>query len=191
MDSSRKGPYAVIAAAFSQLTIFLNALGALLIVGLMAAVNADVIGRYVFNAPLQGIPELAPLCIVAILFLQVANCQRTGQMIRSDSLLIKLHQAKPRLAIALDAVYHLTGALLFLAIAWAVFPSAVDAWQSGDFVGVQGLFTLPTWPTKAAVVFGCVICFIQLTLDFVRRISTVLRGVAACQKRSIVGAREL
>ena len=50
------------------------------------AVNADVIGRNVFNHPIPGVVEFLGLSIVAIVFLQMANTLREGRHVSNDLL---------------------------------------------------------------------------------------------------------
>ena len=66
------------------LTNFLNVIGTLLIVALMILVNADVIGRVFFSAPVSGVPELVSMSIVAIVFLQVAQAFRMKRLTRTE-----------------------------------------------------------------------------------------------------------
>lgn len=49
-----------------RVTQALNAMGTLLIIGLMLLINSDIIGRTGFDAPLRGVTELVSLSIVGI-----------------------------------------------------------------------------------------------------------------------------
>lgn len=78
-----------------RLTQGLNALGSLMILGLMLLINADIIGRTGFNAPVRGVTELVSLSIVGIVFLQLADTLRCGRFTRADMLLDRLKRTQP------------------------------------------------------------------------------------------------
>ena len=65
----------------------LNVVGTVLILGLVILVNADVIGRNLFLAPISGVPEIVSMSIVAIVFLQVSQAFRMGRFTRTEALL--------------------------------------------------------------------------------------------------------
>ena len=68
------------------------------------AVNADVIGRNLFNHPIPGVLEFLGLSIVAIVFLQMANTLREGRHVSNDLLTQLVADARPRLSLALYAL---------------------------------------------------------------------------------------
>ena len=136
----------------------LNAIGSLMIGLLTLMVCADVGSRALFNQPLKGVPEMAALSIVAIVYLQIASSLKAGRWPVADLFLEKL---TPRPRNLLQAVYCFAGSAFFVLICFAVTPYIVDAWQSDDYVGVQPLFTFPTWPVKALVLLGSAVCAMQ------------------------------
>ena len=121
----------------------LNGFGAVGIVGLMLMVNIDVFSRLLFNRPLPGTVEIVSIAIVAIVFLQLPDCLRSGRIMRSDALLRRLTLRRPRLVCWLELTYHLVGAGLFMTIAVAGMPRLTDA---------LGHFTVPVWPVRAVIV---------------------------------------
>jgi TRAP-type mannitol/chloroaromatic compound transport system permease small subunit len=130
------------------------ALGSLLVLALVVLVDADILGRELFAAPVRGVSELLALAIVAILFLQLPETLRAGRLARSELLLDRLRAARPRLAHALEAAIHGIGAALFLLLAIAVVPALAEAWREGLYVGAAGDFTAPLWPVQLVVVAG-------------------------------------
>jgi TRAP-type mannitol/chloroaromatic compound transport system permease small subunit len=55
---------------------------------------------------------------------------------------------------ALEALFALGGAVVFGLIVYASWPKMVDAWTTSEFFGVQGVFTIPTFPFRAITVIG-------------------------------------
>jgi TRAP-type C4-dicarboxylate transport system permease small subunit len=152
-------------AAFGAVAMGFNVLGTLLIFGLMALVNADVIGREAFGAPVSGVPEMVSLTIVAIVFLQVAQSMRAGRLIRSEAVANLL---PGRLRAALYAVYDLVAAGLIAVLIGASWPLFVKAWDRGTYVGAVGDFTAPDWPVRLVIVVGCTALLAQFVLSAIR-----------------------
>lgn len=140
--------------SFATLTGGLNAVGTVWIFVLMVLINADVFGRELFGAPVRGVTEIVSLSIVGIVFLQLAHTLWAGRLTRSDALIRHLLAIRPRLAHALQALYHLTGAALFAVIFQASVPYFVDAVEIGEYVGAEGDFTAPVWPVKLIILIG-------------------------------------
>ena len=134
-------------------TLAANVVGSCLIVGLIALITADVIGRNFFGAPVAGVPEIVSLSIVAIVFLQAPQALRAGRLTRSDGVIDVLKARSPRVAMALETLFDLVGAAVLGAILYSHWPIMTRAWARGDFVGAVGNFTAPTWPVKAML--GC------------------------------------
>jgi TRAP-type mannitol/chloroaromatic compound transport system permease small subunit len=144
-----------------RLTQGLNALGTLIIIGLMLLINTDIVGRTGFDAPVRGVTELVSLSIVGIVFLQLADTLRSGRFTRADMLLDQLKRTHAPLAAVLQAVYHLLGAALMLIILWAAWPSLVESIRIREYVGALGDFTAPVWPVRLMMLVG--LCVTALT----------------------------
>ncbi len=159
---------------FHHLTQNLARLGTVGILVVMLLVNADVAGRYFFNSPIPGVPELVALSIVAIVYLQLAHTLRLERFIRSDVLILPLIERRPRWGYALQALHHAIGACLCGLIVWFVAPSFVEAWQEGDYVGAAGVFTAPKWPIYLIVTICSALTALQFARHVIRDITVVL-----------------
>jgi TRAP-type mannitol/chloroaromatic compound transport system permease small subunit len=142
-------------------TATLAVIGSAWIFAIMILVNADVLGRALLSRPIDGVPEIVSLSIVGIVFLQLANTLRMGRFISSDMLLSRLQAARPRLGQALEALYHVFGALTFAVITCYVSPKFVEAWQEGTYVGSLGRFTMEIWPILLIIVVGSALTVLQ------------------------------
>ena len=71
----------------TPLVVGMDALGAMIVLGMMVIVNIDVFGRWLFNSPLPGTFELTEMGIVAVVYLQLAHTVRARRLTRSDTLL--------------------------------------------------------------------------------------------------------
>ncbi|WP_298493288.1 TRAP transporter small permease subunit [uncultured Maritimibacter sp.] len=150
-----------ISRAMALPTATLAVIGSAWIFAIMILVNADVLGRALLSRPIDGVPEIVSLSIVGIVFLQLANTLRMGRFISSDMLLSRLQAARPRLGQALEALYHVFGALTFAVITCYVSPKFVEAWQEGTYVGSLGRFTMEIWPILLIIVVGSALTVLQ------------------------------
>lgn len=146
--------------ALSMVSKAINAIGTLVVLGLVAAVNFDVIARGVFNAPFRGSVELVQFSIVLIVFLQLPDVVRSGKLTRSDGLLLLLGQSKPRITGTLRRAINLLSAVLMLLIAITIWPEFVEAWETNDFFGTPGIFTAPWWPVRLVIFLSASLCCI-------------------------------
>jgi TRAP-type mannitol/chloroaromatic compound transport system permease small subunit len=151
----------------------MNALGTLWIVALMVLINADVLGRDLFAAPVRGVTELVSLSIVGIVFLQLADTLHKGRFTRADILLDRLKQSSPWMADALQCVFHLVGAVLMATILWASFKPLVESIRILEYVGAIGDFQAPVWPIRLIMLIGLactMLCYLLLAWCDVIRI---------------------
>ncbi len=150
---------------FAAALSLMNGLGTVAILGLMLLINADIIGRAFFGAPISGVPEMVALSIVGIVFLQLAHTLQAGRLTRSDALLRYLKTHAPRALAALETLFNLAGAALMGALLWSSAPLLAKAWRQDDFVGSIGDFTAPVWPVKLIIVIGVTATGIQFLLN--------------------------
>lgn len=132
----------------------LSALGSIWIVGLMLLIVADVIGRSFLDHPITGVAEVAARSVAAIVFLQLAAAILHGRLTRADFLLRLIAAHSRRAEILLDVLFALAAAAVFAGIVYAAWPSTVSAWATGEFFGVQGVFTIPLWPFRGILSGG-------------------------------------
>ena len=140
-DSFAPGP---VGTVLSLSAAVLSGIGTIWIAALMLLVVADVIGRNFLNAPITGVAEIAGRSVVAIVFLQAAH-----------AFLIRRIQGRLPLARdALELFFALTGTVVFALIVWASWGKTMGSWTSGEYFGVQGVFTIPTFPFRAITIIG-------------------------------------
>lgn len=158
---------------FDRLLQGLNAVGTAWIFALMLLVCTDIASRFLFNAPIRGVAEIAGFSVVAITFLQLPSAVRGRRLARADMLIQRLHVASPRLAAAMEVGFALLGAAVFAAILWAAVMGFVHSWQTDDRFGAQQVFTFPKWPIWLLVLVGsaCVVVafLVQAWSDATRR----------------------
>lgn len=139
---------------FARVVDGMNGAGSLLIFAVMLLVGADVLSRNLFNAPIAGVAEMVAASIVAIMFLQLASALRHGRMPRADLFIDPLKARHPAAGHLLEALFMLAGAFACSIIVWATVPDFLRAWEDGEYFGIEGVFTFPTWPIGLIVLAG-------------------------------------
>lgn len=134
----------------------LAAIGTVWIFLMMLLVVADVLGRNFFDAPITGVAEFAARSVASIVFLQLAAAICAGRMTRSDFLLQIIGRRSTGALKGLEVFNVLVGALLFLVLATIAWPEFTAALQASEYFGVQGVYTVPTWPFRLLIVVGSV-----------------------------------
>ena len=153
---------APVGATLGLAAALLSSIGTVGIGGLMLLVVADVIGRNFLNAPITGVSEIAARAVVAIVFLQVSHAILQGRLTRADFLIRRIGAGLPGAQRGLEVIFALVGAIVFALIVWASWGKTVNSWTTAEFFGVQGVFTIPTFPFRAITIIGsalaCLCC---------------------------------
>lgn len=157
---ARRGPD----SGFGYLVDGMNGLGSVLIFAVMALMVCDVLMRDLFNAPIDGVAEMVAISIIAIVFLQLGSTLRHGRMSRADLFIDGYTLRHPRSGNLLHALFSLGGGFVCGVIFYATWPRFARAWADNEFYGVQGVFTMPTWPVQLIVLAGCAVTATQYLL---------------------------
>lgn len=150
----------------------LASLGTIWIFLIMCLVVADVIGRDFLDAPITGVAEFSARSVASIVFLQLAAAVCSGRMTRSDFLLNMIGKRSPAAVTALELLNAVVGAALFASLAAIAWPEFVNSWASGEFYGVQGVYSVPAWPFRGLIVAGsaaAALCYLLTLPGIVRR----------------------
>lgn len=157
----------------SALTGIVSGAASIWIFCLMLLICADIIGRTLLNAPVQGVSEIVANSIVAIVFLQAAHTLMSGRMTRTDILIGPLEEHRPFAAAVMRLVFHLAGIFVFAMIAQGTWPKLVDAWVEDEFFGAQGVFTAPVWPIKACLFGGSILTCLAFATQMLRDLKDI------------------
>lgn len=150
--------------ALGRIVDSLNAIGSLVIGIVMVLMCADVVLRNLANQPIDGVAELVATSIIVIVFLQLPATLRHGRMARADLFIDPFVARRPRAGRMLRAMFSLAGVFACSVIAYATWPLLARAWTDAEYLGVQGVFTFPTWPMRGVVVLGATLAAVQYLL---------------------------
>ncbi len=165
-------------AGFDPVRLLLDALAAIGTIwtfGLMLLICADVVGRSFLNAPITGVAEIAAHSVVGIVFLQIGATIHNRRMTRADFLIERIVRAAPALGRGIELLFMLVGAACMAFIAQAAWDPMWNSIALREYFGVQGLFTIPTWPFRGLILLGGA----AGTLAYLALIVAALRGARA------------
>ncbi|NKB49170.1 MAG: TRAP transporter small permease subunit [Alphaproteobacteria bacterium] len=111
---------------------------------------ADIIGRNLFDLPINGTVEMVAASVVIIVFLQAGYAIRSRSMLRADFLVVHLPAGLQRVLLAFG---YLLGALFFLMIITGGWEESIRSYVDGEFEG-EGALRVPSWPARWTVIIG-------------------------------------
>jgi C4-dicarboxylate transporter DctM subunit len=150
------------AQLFDTLVGVLNAAGVVWVFALMFLISADITARSVFDQPIAGVTEMVSLSLVACVFLQLAHAVLHGRLMRVEMFLEPLARHRPAAAGAWNVLFALVGIGVLLTMVAGSWPDFVRAWETNEFAGVEGIFTIQVWPIKLLIVIGCSVASVEL-----------------------------
>ena len=150
-----------------RVAIVANAAGTLVVLGLVAVVNYDVVAREAFSKPFHGAVELVQFSMVLIVFLQLPDVVRVNRLTRSDGFLSIAGTRWPRLASVIDKIINVVACIFTLLISIAIWPEFVEMFETRDYFGVPGVFTAPWWPIKLVIFLSACLCCLLFALKLV------------------------
>ncbi|MEP4196779.1 MAG: TRAP transporter small permease [Aliishimia sp.] len=146
----------------NRVTLALAAIGGLGTLGIMAIINADVIGREAFNTPFPATAEIVSASIVAIVFLQLPQAIAAGRNVHSDMLLNRLlKRGNGKSGNILNMIHHAVGTLMLAILLYYITPGIFDSVEGNETVRLYGIFTMPRWPFVFCVLAGCALTLAQ------------------------------
>jgi len=146
-----------------RISTWLMVLGATWAFVLCFIILIDVVGRSVFNAPLQGTVEIVANSIVMIVFLQATYAIRSRSMLRAEFLVALLG---PRARRALNLLCYLLGAAFFALLLHGGIEPALRSFATGEYDG-EGALRVPVWPTRFVILLGSALAVLSyLVLAF-------------------------
>jgi tripartite ATP-independent transporter DctM subunit len=169
----------------AALELGMNSVGTLWIFGLMFLICADVAGRSLLNAPINGAAEMVGYSIVTAVFLQMASTLHAGRFTRVELLIEPLETRRPAAAHSFNALFSLLGAVIFGLITWGTWPKFASAWAADEITGTPGVFVFRIWPFLAIIVFGAAVTAVEFALQLLPS----LRRAAAAWRRPAPGDR--
>jgi TRAP-type transport system small permease protein len=150
----------VLTDLFARFLRYLALAAGVLLLILMAFTVADVILRYVFNAPLRSVYEFTEFLMAAIVFLAVAYTGWVGAHISVDVFAKWLDRPSLRF---IPAILAFLGAAIFALVAYRAYLETLATLDQ-----VSNLLRWPFYPFRFAVAFGAALYAVVLVIQGVQ-----------------------
>ena len=150
---------------------YLNLTSVYIIMFLMFFATAEIVGRYVFNAPIPGHVEIVELIMAGVVFFGIAYTERVGGHVRMELFVTKVLKGRAyHIAEAITAVFSLFAYLFILVY---TFKFALNALQTGD---TTPYLYWPTWPSKFAIPLGSLFLCVRFTIEIIQHLAQAING---------------
>jgi len=128
---------------------------------IMAAMTADVVGRYFFNAPIKGSYEIIGLAMGAVIFLGLPLCTARGEHIRVD--LFDRWFRAPAARAAQAVVVNTLGAASFFFISWRLAIEALNYARNNETTMITRVpFSAPAWLESVLIALAGLMFLVRL-----------------------------
>jgi len=150
---------------------WLNLASVFIIMFLMFFATAEIVGRYIFNAPVPGHVEIVELIMAGVVFFGIAYTERVGGHVRMELFVTRVLKGRGyHIAEAITAALSL---FVYIFILIYTFKASVFAFQIGD--NTSYLYW-PTWPSKFAVPLGSLFLCIRFLIEIIQHVSQAVSG---------------
>ncbi len=140
----------------------LTYLGAFALFAMMLLTTADVVGRYIFNAPILGVFEVTEFMVLILIFSFIAYTQSHKAHVSVDLLVTNLPK---RIQVYVDLFNHAVCLLLMALITWMGVERALEMMETGEASPNLGV---PDYPFVFFLVLGCAVMCIEYIRDLIR-----------------------
>lgn len=143
----------------SKANNLLSAITGWLMLLMMGILVADVVWR-TFAQPLLGMAEMSVFVMMIVIYLGFSRCEEHGDHVRLEFL---VDLAKGRMQQGMVLLARLLAVVTVTALFYAVTTDAWNAYLTDD--SIEGMVSLPIWPTKFIMVVGMSLFFLQTLLN--------------------------
>lgn len=141
---------------------FLSAITGWLMMAMMALLVVDIIWR-TFSKPLLGMAEMSVFVMMIVIYLGLSRCEEYGDHVRLEFL---VDMAGPRLRRVMIVAARALAVITVLLLYYAVVKDAANAFRTND--SIEGMVSLPIWPTKFVMVIGATLFALQVIVNLFR-----------------------
>ena len=140
---------------------FFAALGGAVCALMMCAIVVDVLGRYLFNSPIQGVGTVVIVFTPVVFAMGLGYAQVSGTHIRVKFFVSRFKPGQQRV---INKVVLVLNILIVALVTWLVAGNALESWSLKEFE--TGFVRIPVYPTKILICFGFALWCLQCIVDF-------------------------
>ena len=156
---------------------WLNLASVFIIMFLMFFATTEIVGRYIFNAPVPGHVEIVELIMAGVVFFGIAYTERVGGHVRMELFITRVLKGRAyHIAEAITAALSL---FVYIFIFIYTFKASVFAFQMGDNTAY---LYWPTWPSKFAIPLGSFFLCIRFLIEIIQHVA---QAVSSSEMREL------
>lgn len=172
MPRQEDSPLGVFDVRLGRVETLFNLVAAAFIFVLMFLGMAQVLGRQLFNHPINGYIDFVELSMATFAFLGIAYCQRLGGHVRME-MFLKI--APGRLRWMMEVFGTLIALFVIAVLTWYSFDHFLRAYRLGDStIDAE----LPVWPSKLLVPVSFALLWLRLFVQLVGYLRLVANPAA-------------
>jgi tripartite ATP-independent transporter DctM subunit len=145
---------------------WVNLVGAVAVMAMVALTFLDVILRYIFNSPITGAKEMAEVMLIIAVFFSIAHTYNHRGHVRVDVVTGKLG---PKAGLIMDFTTTVMGLGLFVIIIWRTLDLTLKFFAR-NATHSQNLL-IPSGPFAAVICFGSLVMGLLLLRDTLRSLT--------------------
>lgn len=149
----------------------MNLTSVFIIMFLMFFATAEILGRYLFNAPIRGHLEIVELIMAGVVFFGIAYTQRVGGHVRMELFITRV--LKGRAYHTAEAITILLSLFVYMFITFYSFKATLYSYIIGD---TTTYIYWPTWPSKLAIPLGSFFLCIRFVIQLIQHLSQAIAG---------------
>lgn len=151
-------------SAYAKAMSVFATIGGIATFTIMVLIDANALGRKIFNAPVPGSVELTEALMALLIMLPMAYTQCKGEHLRVTLLLDHLPYPLRRFLFTVTTIF---AALFVAAMAYALYLFALRSFRIDEYVwGAH--FRFPIYPVKGLICVGAAMLSFQFMLDAIR-----------------------
>lgn len=151
-----------VSSRLERISALLAYVGALALFVLMVLTTADVVGRYLFNAPILGVFEMTEFLVLIMIFSFLGYTQSRKTHVSVD---LVLAQFPEKIQTIVELFNHAVCLGLMALITWMGFRRALELLEVGEASPNLGI---PDYPFVFFLVLGCGIMCIEYVRDLIQ-----------------------
>jgi TRAP-type C4-dicarboxylate transport system permease small subunit len=140
----------------------LSIFGCVILVGMMGLTVVDVVGRYLFNAPVLGAFEITEFMVLMVVFSFLALAQSQKIHVTVDILVDRFPK---QIRAIVNFINYSVCFILFTMVTWKGYEKAMEALETGD---KPMNLAVPDWPFILFMTLGCAVLSIEYIRDIAR-----------------------
>jgi TRAP-type C4-dicarboxylate transport system permease small subunit len=161
----------MIDALLERLSRILGVGSSVAVMAITLAIVADVSGRYLFAAPIDGASAFAVTSMIVVVYFGLMAAQRNYGNFRVDMLLRVLPGGVQEV---LEILWRLVGVVVAVLLSWLSTHEAIVSTEMGE--ASFGTIAFPIWPARILLAIGMWALSAQILLELVQRTRDFARG---------------